>query len=371
MCQMFFKLILEIELDKPSIACYVTIHCMSCYHTLHVKAMSCMRVNRFLLSIVLLTIILTQISCKRKLPLAGGKKTEIITVCDEVTYNLIEKALDFSLLRIIYTPTKEYIFSIKVVSPDKFPIYRYRRNIFIVGKLGTPLIDSLLAPEAREQAASNKAYIFGREDLYAKGQSVLIVAAPKSEMLPQIIESDSALIFNYFAEGIRKRLKNGLYKDGYQEDIAERLRVRYGFSIHIPPGWYLVKEDPEGRFVKFMRHYPDRVISIYWENKPRDFLTKEEAISIRDNIGKNYYEGDFVDGKRTKFYFVKFHGITAQKLDGIWQNNEKVMGGPFIAYLFSTHNKFYLIDMHVFAPGEKKWYWLQQLELICDTFETF
>jgi len=333
--------------------------------------MRCIRINRFLSFTVPLTIILTQLSCKRRSPRAGGKKTEIITVCDETTYNLIEKLLDSSLLRIIYTPTKEYIFSIKVVSPDKFPIYQYRRNIFIVGKLDTPLIDSLLAPEAREQVASNKAYIFGKEDLYARGQSVLIVAAPKSEMLPQIIESDSDLVFNYFAEGIRKRLKNDLYEDGYQEDIAERFRVRYRFSIHIPPGWQFVKEDAKGRFVKFMRHYPDRVISIYWENKPKDFLTNEEAISIRDDIGKNYYEGDFIDNTRTEFYFVKFHGITAQKLDGIWQNNEKVMGGPFISYLFSAHNKFYLIDMHVFAPGEKKWYWLQQLELIVDTFEAF
>jgi hypothetical protein len=304
---------------------------------------------------------------------AGGKKTEIITVCDEATYNLIEKSLDSALLRIIYTPTKEYIFSINVVSPDQFPIYQYRRNIFVVGRLGTPLIDSLLAPEARKRVASNDAYIFGKEDLYAEGQSVLIVAAPKSDMLTGIIESDSNIIFNYFAEGVRKRLKNDLYEDGYQEDIVERLRVRYRFSIRIPPGWQFVEEDAQGRFVKFMRRNPDRVISVHWENEPRDFLTKEEAIGIRNNIGENYYEGDFVDSKRTKFYFVKFHGIKAQKLDGIWQNDEKVMGGPFRLYLFSANNKFYFIDMHVFNPEfpPNKWYWLQQLELIVDTFEIF
>jgi len=328
-----------------------------------------MRINRFLFFAAVLTITLIQFSCEGGLQRAGGKKTEIITVCDEITYNLIEKSLDSSLFRVIYTPTKEYIFSVQVVHPDKFSLYQYRRNIFIVGKLGTPLIDSLLAPEAKEQVASNRAYIFGKEDLYAKGQSVLIVAAPQSEMLPQIIESDGNNIFNYFAEGVRKRLKNDLYEDGYQENIAEDFRIRYRFSIRIPPGWQLVEEDARSRFVKFMRRPPDRVISIYWEDKPRDFLTKEEAISIRNNIGKNYYEGDFVDNERTEFYFVKFHGITAQKLDGIWQNDEKVMGGPFISYLLSAHNKFYLIDMHVFAPGEKKWYWLQQLELIADTFE--
>jgi len=124
-----------------------------------------MRINRFLFFAAVLTITLIQFSCEGGLQRAGGKKTEIITVCDEITYNLIEKSLDSSLFRVIYTPTKEYIFSVQVVHPDKFSLYQYRRNIFIVGELGASLIDSLLAPEARQQVTSNEAYIFGQEDL--------------------------------------------------------------------------------------------------------------------------------------------------------------------------------------------------------------
>jgi len=299
-------------------------------------------------------------------PHAVGKPTEIIVVSEDEPYYAIDSLLSAVLERVIYTPTQENIFNIKKVNTQKFPNFKYRRNILILGLIGDPIIDSTLSPSAMKKALSGELYIFGAENLFISEQCVLVIVAPTIYKLNEVIESNADLIFNYFAEGVRKSLKEILYKDGYQEDLANRLGKRYGFSISIPYGWIEAKE--EFGVVEFIRHSPDRIISIHWETSPDEDINKERAIFMRNKLGNKYWDGDSVDTSHTSFYWVNFHNLKAGKLDGIWQNDAKVMGGPFRSYLFLTGGRLYFIDMHIFAPGEKKWRWLQQLEIIVDTF---
>lgn len=300
--------------------------------------------------------------CQYQPPHAAGKDTEIITICQDSTYKLIEDELKSSLERVIYTPTTEYIFSITQIPPSKFNIHKFRKNILVIGKVGEGFIDSLLAEEAKQEKQRGN-YIFGETDLFVRGQALLIIATPEEITLKRVIIENRDLIFNFFGNGVRKRLKYSLYKDGAQ---FLGLRGKYGFSISVPKGW-IIKEDKDG-FLSFMRHRPDRIISIYWQDKPYSEIDKQKAIEMRNKIARRYFESDYVNHELTRFYKVKFHNRVAYKLDGVWQNDKRVMGGPFRSYIFNTEERFYFIDMHMYAPGVKKWYYLQQLEIICDTF---
>lgn len=307
------------------------------------------------------------LSCTSYKPIhAAGKHTEIIVVCREQVYTEIETLLSSSLERIINTPTTEYIFSLNQVTPEKLAQFKYRRNLLIIGLIGEDYVDSVLSSGAIKQAMVGKEYVFGAADLFVSRQALLVIYAPTLEKLKTIIKNNSELLFNYFAEEVRRRLKEVLYNDGYQEDLSNDIKTKYGFSINIPLGWKVVQDDYG--FIKLMRRLPDRVISIYWEDDSVNELDKEKTVALRDKIGNQYYDGDQVDISRTNFYWVEFHGLPAGKLEGIWRNDEKVMGGPFRTYFFSTGGRFYVIDLHVFAPGGKKWRWLQQLEIIVDTF---
>ncbi len=299
---------------------------------------------------------------------AVGKSTEIIVVSEPKVYSEVGSLLVQTLERVINTPTTEHIFNIRQITPDEFPEFLYRRNCLILGLIGDALIDSVLAPSSQKKLLAGESYVFGSERLFVSGQWVLVIAGPTLYKLKEVVDDNSELIFNYFAEGARKRIKESLYKAGYQEDLSQKLQSKYGFSIKIPKHWMVAKEG--FGFVEFIHHRPDRIISIYWEAKPKAELNKTQAIRIRDEIGANYYDGDFVEKELTKFYWVEFQGVRAGKLDGIWQNDEKVMGGPFRTYFFWKEGRFYVIDFHIFAPGEKKWKWLQQLEVICGTFNS-
>ena len=69
---------------------------------------------------------------------------------------------------------------------------------------------------------------------------------------------------------------------------------------------------------------------------------------------------------------VDFNSRYAIRLDGVWQNEKHVMGGPFRSYGFYDENdgRLYMIDLAVYAPGERKYQYIRQLDGIASTFET-
>ncbi|OYD17562.1 hypothetical protein CH333_00460 [candidate division WOR-3 bacterium JGI_Cruoil_03_44_89] len=312
-------------------------------------------------------LLLFTLSCIPKLDVAGGDQTEIIVFADDETYEMVGDELSSILEREIFTPTREKIFTLIPKSPSKFTMYNRRRNVLVVGVIDNPLIDSILAPSARRKAGAGKNFVFGDEDIFAKGQSVCIVTARDMDELKKVLGEKSDAIFSYFYQSVKNRVKDVLYKDGYQEEIADRLLLSYNFTFNIPPGW-MVEEHGGKRLIKILRHYPDRFITVCWEYSPRVLLTYKEACDLRDSICSVLHDGDMVNRQRSRMFNVDFHNMNAQKLDGIWKNDELVMGGPFRTYIFSTESAFYFIDVYVFTPGEKKWLAIEQLETIISTW---
>jgi hypothetical protein len=298
---------------------------------------------------------------------AGGDETEIIVFTDEETLNVVRDELSSILEREIFTPTREKIFTLIPKSPSKLAMYNRRRNVLVVDVINKPLIDSVLAPSAKREVSIGKNFVFGEKDVFAKGQSFCVVTARDMDELEKTLAEKGDAIFSYFLQSVGERAKDVLYKDGYQEELGERLLLSYNFTVNIPPGW-MIEEYGGKRLIKILRHFPDRFITIYWKYSPRGLLTYQEACNLRDTICSIFHDGDMVDRKRTRMFNVDFHNMNAQKLDGIWKNDELVMGGPFRTYIFSTYDAFYFIDMYVFNPGEKKWLAIEQLETIISTW---
>jgi hypothetical protein len=83
-----------------------------------------------------------------------------------------------------------------------------------------------------------------------------------------------------------------------------------------------------------------------------------------------YLQGDEVVSERVREHDVDFRGYRARKLDGHWENEAKVMGGPFTTYCFqdTATGTHYMVDYNVFAPGRRKWPITGQMEWIVQTF---
>jgi hypothetical protein len=68
---------------------------------------------------------------------------------------------------------------------------------------------------------------------------------------------------------------------------------------------------------------------------------------------------------------IELNGYSAYEIRGVWEMTEDFMGGPFISYFILSDNLeyIYIVDLFVYAPGEEKREYLQEIEHIARSIE--
>jgi hypothetical protein len=268
-----------------------------------------------------------------------------------------------------YSLERRRQFNLEWVSPEKFHRFQFRKNLLLIGILEQDsLIQELLTDKAKEEVVSRQAQVFEKRDAWATGQSLLIITATNRDSLVSIVKRYGEVIHRFYMGEVRRRTDQKIYGDGFEEELAGHLKESYGWYIQLPKGYQVAREDSMGKFVQFIRHFPDRIITVYWEKREIP-LQVGECLDLRDSLARRYFDGDIVMRDRVRGDSLNLNGRKTLRLTGYWENEEKVIGGPLITYCFIHEGLFYLLDLHVFAPGEKKWLYLLQLEQIAKTFD--
>ncbi len=316
--------------------------------------------------------------CKKEQIIAGGQRDIILVLAEEDDWSKTKGVLKDALERDVYTPNRETIYELMHGLPQNFSSYIYGKNLILIGYLGglseaSNLISTLLTDNAKEMVQRREAFIFDENNPWAFGQYLLVIASPGKPELVDIIKKNRNTIFNYFEKASYERTKWLIYSAGREKGKEEKLKEEFNFSIDLPIGFYWMGEDSIKTFAKFVRKFPYRLISIGWKKKMVESISFNDACKLRDSIGAFYLDNDIIVKKKTDGKSVEFLGREGYKLEGIWENNEKIMGGSFRTYFFNDtlQQRFYIIDIHVFAPGKKKWFYLMELEGVAETFRTF
>jgi hypothetical protein len=331
-----------------------------------------------LITLFLLSFLIFSTGCKKKPLIAGGQRDVIIVLAGESVWSKTEKPLKEALERDVFTPNRETIYKLMHGVPENFSSYMYAKNLILISYLGSEsdpanLVSTLLTEEAIGLVKQKKAFIFEKTDPWASGQYLLVIASAGKPELADIVDRYSDDIFRYFEDASYYRAKDLIYSAGRQKEKEEKFKSLFRFSIELPTGFFWAGEDSVETFVKLIRRYPTRLISIGWLDTHIDTFTFDHTCTIRDSISALYYEQDIIVKELTQGNPTEFLGREGYKLEGIWENNEKIMGGPFRTYFFndSLQQRCYVVDIHVYAPDKKKWFYLMELESIASTFETF
>lgn len=322
--------------------------------------------------------ILFSYGCKKKQLIAGGQRDVIVVLAEQDDWFKTKDALENALGRDVFTPNRETIYELMHGLPQNLPSYIYSKNLILIGYVGdlseaSNLISTLLTDKAQEMIQKKETFIFEKENPWAFAQYLLVIASPGKPELVDIIERYKDVIFDYFENASYKRAKWLIYSGGREEEKEEKLKNEFNFAVDLPIGFYWMREDSIKTFAKFVRRYPYRLFSIAWQENMVGSISWNDACRIRDSIGALYFENDVIVKNMTEGKRVEFLGRDGYKLEGIWENNERVMGGPFRTYFFNDtlQKRFYMIDIHVFAPGKKKWFYLKELEAVASTFKTY
>ena len=198
--------------------------------------------------------------------------------------------------------------------------------------------------------------------MWVKFQSVVFITGRDREETQILIDNYGESIYQIFRDRERERFKKIIYLDGFEESKTEIMEKILGASLKIPFGYYISIE--KDRCLTYIRKSPDRLVTLFYLDKPI-----QNIIKFRDSLFTAYFEGDSIYLPLTTVDTVEFKNETAFRINGIWQNTKKVMGGPFISYIFEKDGVWYFLDGHVFAPGKKKWVYLEEVDIILHTFK--
>ncbi|MEL6822398.1 MAG: DUF4837 family protein, partial [Calditrichota bacterium] len=94
------------------------------------------------------------------------------------------------------------------------------------------------------------------------------------------------------------------------------------------------------------------------------------VVRERNKLGTKIFEGDVVVEEETTLEDVNFGSEPAQRLIGTWMNPTHFIGGPFRTIIVKDEQSklVYLIDAYVQAIGLRKRYYLDQLDVMANTF---
>ncbi|GEM_PF-581447 len=293
-----------------------------------------------------------------------GHVRDIVIVTDSSEMDIAKYLADYLSVDTFYTPHPEPLFFVRVVSLQSYQdsLRGYRNTIVLATDSSKTL--SLL----KEAFGSSQGHgIMAKKEALVEGGYMIGVFEPDREALRKTINDSAYVIKNTLLKRAYEVYKRMEYFAGHRKDIPKELMKKYGFALDLPNGYaYAVKESS---FVCLAKHYPDRFMFIYVENKPHE-LDPDSLMALRDSLTARYYEGDYILKDLCVVESDTFLGYNAVKVTGPWQNDKNVMGGPFRFYAFNRGGKFYMVDVAVYNPDDRfKLDYIMRMETIIRTMK--
>lgn len=332
---------------------------------------------RYIISLAGLAVVFLASSCEIKKN-AIGDESEIQVVADSSLYVMIRPHLTEALEKIIYTPQPEKIYTVKYVAPNQLNLAVVRHYIMMAGTLDgedrtSKLVRSMLNETLLAQVREGKSFVFRKQNPWAQDQLLLVLVAPDREKLVQQIAENKDYLFQILRSDTFERTKRQMFSQLEQVELEQKLLEKYGWTLRIQHDYIVYREDEKNNFVMLRRTSPERWLFVYWvETDNPEIISREWVFETRNYIGKKYYENDRVVDSLWQVQETKLANRWVLEVQGLWENVEKVGGGPFKAFAFYDEQtgRAYLIDIAVFAPGMRKEPFLRQLEVMARTFRT-
>ena len=265
----------------------------------------------------------------------------IAVIADEGDWDVVQAPLKQIFEKEIRTPQAEKAYHLAYVTEKELDRYSHFYYILLTGTLESDgpagkLLQGMLADSSvRAGVRSGDYYLFVKHDIYAKNQIFAILVAENTEKLNQVISEHPDEIFKVFDDPIRERMQKEMYAAGYQEEIAGKTMSAYGWALHLQKEYFLAREFPFDQFIWFRRVEPERWIFVRWiEHGDTSLLNQNWVVEERNRIGRLYYSEDQVEPFHLGSERGEFLGRPALITRGLWGNEKKFAGGPFLNYTF-------------------------------------
>jgi hypothetical protein len=276
----------------------------------------------------------------------------------------------------IETVQKETLFHIFPVDAADLDPVRNRKNLLFLVDLSrreqiTNLAREMLgAAKLNEVIRTGEPALYFLENVWARQQTHAYLVAPSAGFFPRAAEEMGTRIRNGFLQSNRKRILEFLLFRGEKATLAGQIYERFGWRLRMPAGFQVSLDHMEDGFFSMRMDRPGRMLFVRWQEGVKELPSPEEAIALRDSLGRVFYDEDYVERSRTKAFPGTFQERPSVRIQGLWQNEKYTIGGAFrsILFLVPDEERLFLIDYAVYAPSFPKKYYLWELEAVVETF---
>lgn len=313
-------------------------------------------------------------------PASVGGDTELYIVADAKDWEFLEPTLRDVFERVIETPQPERVFAAYRVSSEDFAEFATRKNLIILGTLDSPgeltqEIENMLSPEVRQRVEAGTAFVFPKKDAWADEQLLVVLVSNTLPELRDKLLENKEFLYDLFNNKLIEETTEQMFKQLEQTELERELLNKYGWTIRIQHDYIVNIERPQNRFVMLRRSLPgsERWLFVHWiDEGDASVISESWAIKTRNRLTKKFYENDRINEDYTHSKEIEFLGRPAVMLEGLWENVQKVIGGPFRNYSFYdlTSQRIYMVDIAVFFPGGDKEPFLRQLDIMAHSFKT-
>ena len=303
----------------------------------------------------------------------------IFVFADSLDWVFLKGALESTFEKTIRTPQLERLFVLVFKRPETLAQFKTKKNIILLSSLrsqgkAAEIVRSMLTePRVLKGVEEGRYYVFTLKNQWAQDQLLMVLVSKDLSTLKEKIIQNSDFLYRIFDNRYKSLLKKRMYAKLERKETEKKLMDKYGWAVRVQHDYFLAFEDPKENFVFLRRRFPERWLFVYWvDTEDPSFLTPEWCLKKRDEIGEKFYGEDRIVREYTRVEKGEFLGREALIVEGLWENEKEVAGGPYKAYCFydPPTKRVYMIDIAVFAPGQRKMPFLRQLEVIAHTFRT-
>lgn len=316
--------------------------------------------------------------CYRR-PAVRGPEYTVYVFAENDDWKMLRPAIEEVFNRVTYTPQAETHFEIVHADVSQIGKYLSHRQLIFAASLKSKgdvagiVKRSVNRPELLEKIKAGQSFLFKKENQWTTNQLILTLVSNTVEELVNKIVANKDLIYRLMYDFQQELVSKYMYRTLENKKLSRELLKKYQWTVRVQHDYFLAEEDSVNGFVFLRRRYPERWFFVKWiEDGNPDKITKEWYFDLRDSIGVWYYGGDKVNRKYGRAEVIDFLGRWCLRVEGLWENEEKIAGGPFLAYVFYDEGtqRIYAIDCSVFAPADKKLPYLDQLNAMAMTFKT-
>lgn len=219
-------------------------------------------------------------------------------------------------------------------------------------------------------------FLIKKQNVYANGQEILHFFGQNQQQLIKHLRANRDKLRSHFVETENKRIAESLFK--VREKGIEKRMKESGFKLKVPYGYDLAKDLPDFFWIRQLD--PEFEKNVWIHFKPYDSTDPfDDVMAFREEISSAYMR----DVQKPDIYMttqpykasikeVNFNNKYAKECRALWKLSDISAGGPFVSYVFvdESQHRLYYVEGYVYAPGEDKRVFMQEIELILQSFKS-